>query len=236
MSNTYKSKYYMSEVESILDSVKSKADKEYVDEQIAEVETTAKNYTDTKASAAEKSAKEYADSIKPTKVSELENDSGYLLSANAVGKKGTGEGAEIFNLYGTEGIGISNDAQGQYSHAEGYDTRAQGDYSHSEGNGSQANGENSHAEGSSCAEGKYSHSEGQSNQAYGENSHAEGYKTYAYSNSTHSEGLQSTSGALGFKIASGTGTEGEAGSYVIDISDENASYALGDNKNQSDYI
>ena len=166
MSNTYKSKYYMSEVEAILDSVKSKADKEYVDEQITETETVVKNYADTKTTAALDGAKTYtdekiasseigkladgavttakiadgavtadkiADGVIPTKVSELENDSGYLPSANAVGKKGTGEGAEIFNLYENTKEFTANIATGEYSHTEGVENAVNTKASHGEG-------------------------------------------------------------------------------------------------------
>ncbi len=94
------------------------AAKEYADGKSSVAETAAKSHADTKASAAEKSAKEYADSIKPTKVSQLENDSGYLPSADAIGKKGVGTGAEIFNDY------ENNKAYGPYSSARGYYTKA----------------------------------------------------------------------------------------------------------------
>ena len=63
-------------------------------------------------------ADKIADGVIPTKVSELENDSGYLPSANAVGKKGVGTGAEIFNDY------ENNKAYGPYSSARGYYTKA----------------------------------------------------------------------------------------------------------------
>ena len=59
-------------------SVAETAAKEYADGKADAALAAAKSYTDGKANAAEKNAKAYADSIKPTKVSELENDSGYL--------------------------------------------------------------------------------------------------------------------------------------------------------------
>ena len=52
--------------------------KSYADTKASAAETAAKSYADSKSNTAEKNAKAYADSIKPTKVSQLENDSGYL--------------------------------------------------------------------------------------------------------------------------------------------------------------
>lgn len=54
------------------------AAKSYADTKVASTLATAEEYSEAKATEAEENAKEYADSIKPTKVSELENDSGYL--------------------------------------------------------------------------------------------------------------------------------------------------------------
>lgn len=54
------------------------ATKGYADTKASAAETAAKSYADSKSNTAEKNAKAYADSIKPTKVSQLENDSGYL--------------------------------------------------------------------------------------------------------------------------------------------------------------
>lgn len=54
------------------------AAKSYADTKVAATLAAAEEYSEAKATEAEENAKEYADSIKPTKVSELENDSGYL--------------------------------------------------------------------------------------------------------------------------------------------------------------
>ena len=82
-----------------------------------------------------------------------------------IGQKGSGEGAEIFNLYkNISGYGEvlpKNSANGDYSHAEGYSTSANGNYSHTEGTETAAIGESSHAEGNYTF-------------AYGNNSHTEG--------------------------------------------------------------
>lgn len=65
----------------------------------------------------------------------------YLPKADAVGRKGTGQDAEVFNDY--EG----NVAVGSYSHAEGTATRADGHASHAEGLHTQAANDGEHAEG-----------------------------------------------------------------------------------------
>ena len=63
--------------------------------------------------------------------------------------------AEVFNDY------ENNIATGEYSRAEGKNTRALGGYSHAEGRNTIASGHYSHAEGyNTIAEGNYSHSEG----------------------------------------------------------------------------
>lgn len=75
---------------------------------------------------------------------------------------------EIFNDY------VNNQALGDYSHAEGWETKAYDDGSHAEGRGTQAIGSGSHAEGGfSTAIGHESHAEGHST-AKGNYSHAEG--------------------------------------------------------------
>ena len=151
-------------------------------------------------------ADKIADGVIPTKVSELENDSGYLLSANAVGKKGTGEGAEIFNKYETnEEDGNANVASGKFSHAEGENTQALGEashsegantqatsiYSHAEGYGSQAKGEATHAEGmDTVASAQGAHAEGLGTTASGSRAHAEGFSTKALGTSSHTEGQE----------------------------------------------
>ena len=107
---------------------------------------------------------------------------------------------EIFNVYSGN---YKNYASGNYSHAEGLNTRASGNYSHAEGNSTTASGSSSHAEGSgttasgeyshaecyrTISSGNYSHAEGSSAKASGNYSHAEGYETTASGNSSHTEG------------------------------------------------
>lgn len=114
---------------------------------------------------------------------------------NLVGKKGTGEGAEVFNDY------ENNVASGDYAHAEGtyISTRngmilstASGAASHSEGRGCVASGGASHAEGfHTIASGDSSHAEGGESKATGDNSHAEGSVTIASGSGSHAEGYKS---------------------------------------------
>ena len=66
---------------------------------------------------------------------------------------------EIFNAY--SGSNYKNYALGNYSHAEGLNTKASGNYSHAEGDSTTASGSCSHAEGAgTIASNNYSHAEG----------------------------------------------------------------------------
>lgn len=109
------------------------------------------------------------------------------LGGAAIGRKGTAEGAEIFNNYD------NNVASGYDSHAEGHYTTASGDYSHSEGGNTKASGNNSHAEGDGAkAIGLNSHAEGKGAEAHGADSHAEGRYAKAYGEGSHAEGFGTT--------------------------------------------
>ena len=89
--------------------------------------------------------------------------------------------------------GVDTQASGLGSHAEGYHTRAIGDYSHAEGSGTTATGNYSHAEGfNTSASGSCSHAEGGSTTASGEYSHAEGSGTTASGEYSHAEGSGTT--------------------------------------------
>ena len=94
----------------------------------------------------------------------------------------SGFGAEIFN-------NVSNKAIGDYSHAEGNQTKTIGSYSHAEGSGTEAVGMGSHAEGSQTkAIGVESHAEGFATKALGDGSHAEGSYTEVTGDYSHAEG------------------------------------------------
>ena len=153
----------------------------------------------------------------PTKVSELENDSGYLTEHQDLSSYA------LKSLYGDTTINVGRKADstvGKYSTAEGVQTTASGQDSHAEGVKTTASGQASHAEGfQTTASGKSSHAEGSnynssgdllSNRtvtisdvdytisgpyAYGINSHAEGTQSFAYGYSSHAEGYKATSTA-----------------------------------------
>jgi hypothetical protein len=118
-----------------------------------------------------------------------------------IGTQGSATGAEIFNDY------YSNQASGEYSHAEGLSTEASGARSHAEGDTTHATAMASHAEGAdthaegiashaegygTCATGDYSHAEGYTSEASGDYSHAEGYHAVASDSYAHAEGEETT--------------------------------------------
>lgn len=116
--------------------------------------------------------------------------------------------------------GSGNIVSGNYSHAEGLDTRAVGENgSHAEGMSTSATSYQAHAEGiSTLASGSSSHAEGGNTIASGNQSHAEGFGTKASGNSSHAEG--------GGTIASGNSSHAE-GIYTQAIA--SASHAEGRN-------
>lgn len=110
---------------------------------------------------------------KPTKVSEFDNDAGYLTEPNGAvllveDVKGEKTAATVGSRKSDGAVGASSlanglsvTASGNYSHAEGIGTKASGLYSHAEGSETKAEGFGSHAEGSgTTASGDYSHTEG----------------------------------------------------------------------------
>ena len=121
-------------------------------------------------------------------------DKKFLPHGSTIGKTGSGQFSEIFNVYeetdyGFEGVVYPNEATGDFSHAEGERTQANGYCSHAEGSYTEANGYYSHAEGlHTIANGERSHAEGSSTEASGEVSHAEGFSTKASGQYSHAEG------------------------------------------------
>jgi hypothetical protein len=77
---------------------------------------------------------------------------------------------------------------------QGLSVQAIGQYSHAEGGGTTASGTGSHAEGGSAAIGDYSHAEGYLAQSIGIFSHAEGASTIALGSYSHAEGFQTKTG------------------------------------------
>lgn len=140
-------------------------------------------------------------------------DEKFLPEIDLVGKSGTGEYAEIFNLY-------DNISSGYCSHAEGNGTTASAEGAHAEGTNTVASGGCSHVEGmSSTASGNYSHAEGYTTTASGYCSHAEGYWTKALSGYQHVQGkynvLDSTS-TYAHIVGNGTATNKRSNAHTLD--------------------
>ena len=124
--------------------------------------------------------------------------------------------AIIGNLY-------TNNADGDYSVAEGYSTTASGKYSHAEGHKTTAIGNYSHAEGySTIAAGDYSHAEGGTTTASTSWSHAEGWRTEASGDCSHAEGDQTTASGMYShaegKVTQATGQGAHAEGYFTTAS------------------
>lgn len=184
---------------------------------------SARDAAEKSARAAQESADEAvnaAESIKntkiPTKTSELENDSGFLASADGcidIGRKentdvgarsavfgsnNTGSGVNSFvsgenNIASGQGAhaegGAGTVASDKYAHAEGYGTTASGQAAHSEGYNTYATGKYSHVEGyNSKSTADMAHAENYGTEANGKCSHAEGFVTVAKGNASHAEG------------------------------------------------
>ena len=108
-----------------------------------------------------------------------------------IGASGEGENSEIFNS-------VINNASGNCSHADGYETKAIGKYSHAEGFVATASGDCSHAEGDhTTASSAGSHAEGDSTTASSISSHAEGHATEASGKYSHAEGNNATASSIG---------------------------------------
>lgn len=166
------------------------------------------------------------------------------LRGAAIGRKGTAEGAEIFNNYdnnvasginshaegdGAKAIGLNSHAEGKGAEAHGADSHAEGRYAKAYGEGSHAEGNNaeahelfSHAEGyRTRARGVYSHAEGDCAEANGRQSHAEGASTKALGSASHAEGNkteanQYASHAEGsYSKATGGSAHAEGGHYKV---------------------
>lgn len=115
-------------------------------------------------------------------------------------------------------MGVTTNAAGMHSHAEGQNTTAAGNYSHTEGYNTETGGDSdannkdaydmaragvfSHAEGNATiARGAWSHSEGALTFVRGIGSHAEGYGTTVEGNYSHAEGYKSTVGGIWSHVA-----------------------------------
>ena len=118
--------------------------------------------------------------------------------------------------------GQDTKASGIASHAEGAGTEAAGRFAHAEGVGTHAIGEASHAEGgeATVASGVCSHAEGEATVASGVCSHAEGQVTTASGVCSHAEGEYTQAKARcqhvqgRYNILDGTDNQDEYGTYV----------------------
>ena len=161
------------------------------------LETAQENVIETvKVNGTEITPEDKAVDIKvPTKVSDLENDEGYVGRNNPVftGKLSVNRRAGETEGDYSSTLGYGCVASGGASHAEGAGTTASGGVSHAEGNETKAIGNVSHAEGSLTeAKGEVSHAEGNETTANGIGSHAEGIETTASEIGSHAEGIGTT--------------------------------------------
>lgn len=121
--------------------------------------------------------------------------------------------AEIFN-------NLTNEASGNYSHAEGYRTTASSSNSHAEGYWTRASGGESHAEGEiTTASGYVSHAEGSNTTASGQYSHAEGLHTIARGNEQHVQGkynIIDTNNQYAHIVGNGTSSTKRSNAHTID--------------------
>ena len=86
-----------------------------------------------------------------------------LNISDAIGQKGEGKNAEVFNYP------FTNIASGDGAHAEGYSTKATKSSTHAEGDHTEANGYYSHSEGLyTIANGQSQHVQGRANKALGD--------------------------------------------------------------------
>lgn len=137
--------------------------------------------------------------------------------------------------YYTFGVREANSTIGNYSIAEGHNTRATAYASHAEGDSTRADGTNSHAEGfASFATGPWSHAEGVYCVASGESSHAQNWQCKARSNAQTAIGRfnsEDSDGVYAFIIGNGT-SSGRSNGLTVDWSGNvdiasGASYSVG---------
>ena len=117
-------------------------------------------------------------------------------------------------------IGITVEASGMSSHAEGNGSTASGESSHAEGAYTTASGESSHAEGwYTTSSRNNSHAEGYYTTASGDyGSHAEGYRTKASSNYQHVQGscnIEDTANKYAHIVGNGT-DDNKANAHTLD--------------------
>lgn len=110
-----------------------------------------------------------------------------------------------FDTNGNIQVNTNGIATGEYSFAEGVNTKATVSAAHAEGSNTSACASAAHAEGvNTYVGGRYGHAEGQNSSAYGAAAHAEGYSV-ASGDGAHSEGINTS--AIGYNVhTQGRGT------------------------------
>ena len=148
----------------------------------------------------------------PTKVSQLENDSGYITENRDLSEYA------LKSLYGDTAINVGRLADstvGSYSTAEGYHTTASALYSHAEGTGTIASANGCHAEGcATTASDHYSHAEGISTNATNYASHAGGHYNAVMTNG----GNPSNTTGTAFVIGNGTSSTTLSNAFSVQYS------------------
>lgn len=168
----------------------------------------------------------------PTKVSQLENDSGFLTEHQDLSEyaKSTDVNAALTNkadvshthdeyaskeLYSKTGINFgrkANTVNGYKSTAEGNNTTARGNNSHAEGLNTTASNDYSHAEGFiTTASGYSSHAEGSTTTASNYASHASG----KYNAAMTAGGSSSNTNGTAFVIGNGTSTTALSNAFSV---------------------
>lgn len=127
--------------------------------------------------------------------------------------EGSGSSGTAKAPYFTFGIRVGN--KGNYSVAEGLNTRASGYCAHAEGNDAQATGNLSHAECRAIASGFESHAEGDESAATGIASHAEGYFTHAYGNYAHAQNYYTKANGIAQTVIGKYNAEDTTSAFII---------------------
>jgi hypothetical protein len=125
-------------------------------------------------------------------------------------------------------VGARKGRIGAFSSSLGLSCEASGDKSHAEGDGTTASGNVSHAEGSeTTALGECSHAEGDNTTAVGDCSHAEGHGTIAQGQNQHVQGkfnIEDNTNEYAHIVGNGSGDDFKSNAHTLDW-DGNAWFA-----------
>ena len=181
-----------------LDGIESNANKTVVDTVISETSTNPLANKSVKAALDKKPGIKVEGNIYTVDEVEVTAESGAEIFNNnsniAVGQYSHAEGHNTKALkFASHAEGSFTTASSLYAHAEGRNTTASGNDSHAEGYYTTASGSSAHAEGSNTtASGSSAHAEGYYTTASGEYAHTEGWNTTALGNAAHAEGYYTT--------------------------------------------